>query len=65
MNVITITVTNGKKSVPSRLNLKEDDVLTELLKGPVVTDQAPGGAPVEGAVRRLRAMREASNEGAV
>ncbi|GHT66149.1 hypothetical protein FACS1894110_09340 [Spirochaetia bacterium] len=61
MNVLTINVASGKKGTPSRLNLKEDNVLTELLKGPAVTEQAPAGAPVEGAVRRLRAMREAAS----
>jgi hypothetical protein len=64
MNVLTINVNSGKKLTPTKLNLKEDDVLTELLKGPVVSDPEPAGAPVEGAVRRLRAMREAAiNQG--
>jgi hypothetical protein len=61
MNVLTLNVNSGKKLTPLRLNLTEDAVLSELLKGPAVTDMAPGGAAVEGAVRRLRAMREASN----
>jgi TolB-like protein len=38
-----------------------DDLLTELLAGPALTDPAPVSAPAEGAVRRIRALREVSN----
>jgi hypothetical protein len=61
LNILTLNITSGKRVTPLKYSLKEDEVLTELLKGPAVTDQEPGGAPVEGAVRRLRALREASN----
>ncbi|GHV25449.1 hypothetical protein AGMMS4952_03200 [Spirochaetia bacterium] len=61
MKFVPLTVRTGKAGTSLTYKLKEDNVLTELLSGPAVTEMEAAGAPVEGAVRRLRAMRDASN----
>jgi hypothetical protein len=61
MKFVPLTVKTDRAGTSVTYKLKEDAVLTELLIGPAVTEMEVAGAPVEGAVRRLRAMREASN----
>ncbi|GMO11442.1 MAG: hypothetical protein Ta2A_19870 [Treponemataceae bacterium] len=60
INFQPINIAGGKRIQPVKYTVKEDALTTELSSGPPLSEET--SAPTEGAVRRLRALRDEQDE---